>query len=297
LAKETGEAIALLGLTATAGLVAALRGDTAAATRMTDELRGSELFPGMPFATVMAQQTDGLLALLDGRAAEAYDVLSRVFDPADPHYHSVSRWLVAPDLADAAVAAHTVGQARKLLVELPELARQLPSEMMTTADAYTSAVLATDDDAERLYDSALASLAPGCRLIRARLNLHQGRRLRGLQRYVDARELLRAARDEFDRLGARPWAETARTELRATGEASSSRTPTAIEQLSPQQMQITVLATQGLNNEEIADRLFISHRTVATHLDHIYARLGVTSPAQLAGALTVGSSEDAARSA
>ncbi|MCM4078892.1 BTAD domain-containing putative transcriptional regulator [Paractinoplanes hotanensis] len=288
LAKESGVAFTLLGLTATAGLVAALRGDAEAASRRIGELRGSGLFPGMPFATVMAQQTDGLLALLDGRPAEAYDILSRVFDPADPHHHSVSRWLVAPDLADAAVAAHTVGQARKLLMGLPELARQLPSEMMTTADAYTSAVLATDDDAERLYESALVSLAPGCRLIRARLHLHQGRRLRGLQRYVDARELLRAARDEFDRLGARPWAETARTELRATGEASSSRNPTMGEQLSAQQMQITMMAAQGLNNEEIADRLFISHRTVATHLSHICAQLGVTDPVQLAGALAGG---------
>jgi DNA-binding SARP family transcriptional activator/DNA-binding CsgD family transcriptional regulator len=295
LAKETGESIALLGLTATAGLVAALRGDTAAATRLTGELRGSALFPGMPFATVMAQQTDGLLALLDGRAAEAYGLLSRVFDPADPHCHSVSRWLVAPDLADAAVAAHTVGPARKLLMDLPGLARQLPSEMMTTAHAYTSAVLATDDDAERLYESAMASLAPGCRLIRARLRLHQGRRLRGLQRYVDARDTLRAARDEFDRLGARPWAETARAELRATGEASSIRNPTVSERLSPQQLQITVLASQGLNNEAIADRLFISHRTVATHLNHIYAQLGVTGPAQLTGVLAAGGSEDATR--
>jgi DNA-binding SARP family transcriptional activator/DNA-binding CsgD family transcriptional regulator len=295
LAKETGEAIALLGLTATAGLVAALRGDTDTASRLIGELRGSGLFTGMPFAAVMAQQTDGLLALLDGRAVEAYEILARVFDPADPHYHSVSRWLVTPDLADAAVAAGTVEQARKLLTELPGLARQLPSEMMVTADAYTSVVLSTDDKPDRSYQSALGLLPPGCRLVRARLHLHQGRRLRGLQRYADARSLLRAARDEFDRVGARPWAETARIELQATGESSSSRHPTMSEQLSAQQMQIAVLASQGLNNEQIAHRLFISHRTVATHLSHIYPRLGVTSPAQLAGALAAENPEQATR--
>jgi DNA-binding SARP family transcriptional activator/DNA-binding CsgD family transcriptional regulator len=291
LAKETGETIALLGLTATAGLVAALRGETTAATQLIEELRESRLFPGMPFATVMAQQVDGLLALLGGRTAEAYDILARVFDPADPHHHSVSCWLVAPDLADAAVAAGTIGQARKLLAELPGLARLLPSEMMTTAHAYTSAVLASDDDADQLYEAALASLPPGCRLIRARLSLHRGRRLRGQQRHVDARGLLREARDEFDRLGARPWAEAARDQLRATGEASGLRNATMSEKLSAQQMQIAGLVAQGLSNEEIAYRLFISHRAVATHLDHLYPLFGVTSRAQLAGAVATEISE------
>ena len=290
LAKETGETIALLGLTATAGLVAALRGETEAATRLIEELRGSSLFPGMPFATVMAQQVDGLLALLGGRAAEAYEILAGVFDPADPHHHSVSHWLVAPDLADAAVAAGTAGQARKVLVELPGLARQLPSEMMTAAHAYTSAVLAPEDQAEQLYEAALAAIPSGCRLIRARLQLHQGRRLRTQQQYADARHLLRAARDEFDLLGARPWADTARSQLRATGESSSRRHPTMSEQLSAQALQIAALASQGLDNEEIARRLFISHRTVATQLNHICAQLGITDRAQLAGALAAESS-------
>ncbi|MDY7087393.1 MAG: BTAD domain-containing putative transcriptional regulator [Actinomycetota bacterium] len=285
LAKETGETIALLGLTATAGLVAALRGETEAAIRLIGELRDSDLFPGMPFATVMAQQADGLLALLDGRSVEAYEILARVFDPADPHHHSVSCWLVAPDLADAAVAAATVGHTRKLLAGLPERARQLPSEMMTVAYGYTSAVLASDDDAEQLYEAALASIPAGCRLIRARLHLHRGRRLREQQHYVDARRLLREARDEFDRLGARPWAEAARAQLRATGEASSRRNATLSDQLSAQQMQIVELVSQGLNNEEIAYRLFISHRAVAGHLDQICPLFGVTDRAQLADAV------------
>ena len=128
-------------MTATAGLVAALRGETEAARRLIGELRNSELFPGMPFATVMAQQVDGLLALLDGRTAEAYEILARVFDPADPHHHSVSCWLVAPDLADAAVAAGTVGQARNC---------------SGTARAGPAVALGDDDDGARLHQAVLA---------------------------------------------------------------------------------------------------------------------------------------------
>ncbi|MFJ8025800.1 ATP-binding protein [Streptomyces sp. NPDC096311] len=285
LAEETEEWIVWLGLKATAGLVAALRGETEQAARMVRELRMHSLFPSMPFVTVMAQQTDGLLALFDGRAREAYDVLARAFDPVDPHYHSVSRWLLAPDLADAAVAAGTVKQARELLADLPELAGRLPSEMMVVAHSYTDAVLAPDDTAEERYAAALTALPADWTLSRARLHLNQGRWLRRQRRNVDARHPLRLARDEFDRVGAQPWAEMAREQLRATGESSGRRHTNTSEQLSAQEMQIAVLASQGLSNREIGQRLFISHRTVGAHLYRIYPRLGITGRGKLAAAL------------
>ncbi|MER5821664.1 AAA family ATPase [Streptomyces mirabilis] len=285
LAEETGEWIVWLGLKATAGLVAALRGETEQAARMIGELRLHSLFLGMPFVTVMAQQTDGLLALFDGRAMEAYDVLARAFDPVDPHYHSVSRWLLAPDLADAAVAAGTVKQARELLADLPDLTRRLPSEMMVVAHAYTDAVLAPDDTAEERYAAALAALPADWTLSRARLHLHHGRWLRRQRRNVDARHPLRLARAEFDRVGAQPWAEMAREQLRATGESNGRRHANTGEQLSAQEMQIALLASQGLSNREIGQRLFISHRTVGAHLYRIYPRLGITGRGKLAAAL------------
>ncbi|MGW4979302.1 ATP-binding protein [Streptomyces mirabilis] len=285
LAEEAGEWIVWLGLKATAGLVAALRGETEQAARMIGELRLHSLFLGMPFVTVMAQQTDGLLALFDGRAMEAYDVLARAFDPVDPHYHSVSRWLLAPELADAAVAAGTVKQARELLADLPDLTRQLPSEMMVVAHAYTDAVLAPDDTAEERYAAALAALPADWTLSRARLHLHHGRWLRRQRRNVDARHPLRLARAEFDRVGAQPWAEMAREQLRATGESNGRRHANTGEQLSAQEMQIAVLASQGLSNREIGQRLFISHRTVGAHLYRIYPRLGITGRGKLAAAL------------
>ncbi|MFI2429890.1 AAA family ATPase [Streptomyces sp. NPDC018955] len=285
LAEETGERIVWLGVKATAALVAALRGEREDAVRAVRELRASSLFPGMPFATVMAQQVDGLLALFDGRATEAYELLARAFDPADPHHHSVSRWLLAPDLADAAVAAGTVEQARDLLADLPELAGRLPSEMMVVAHAYTRAVLAPDDSAERTYTWALTALPTTWELSRARLHLHHGRWLRRQRRNVDARTPLRTARDGFFRVGARPWADMAREQLRAAGESSGQRHANTGELLSAQEMQIAVLASQGLSNREIGQRLFISHRTVGSHLYRIYPRLGITSRGKLATAL------------
>ncbi|MET9076768.1 AAA family ATPase [Streptomyces sp. NPDC004232] len=285
LAEETEEWIVWLGLKATAGLVAALRGETDAAARTVRELRVHSLFPGMPFAAVIAQQIDGLLALLDGSPAEAYGILARTFDPADPHHHSVSRWLLVPDLADAAVAAGTVEQARELLADLPVLADRLPSEMMVVARAYADAVLAPDDTAEERHAAALTALPAGWTLSRARLHLHHGRWLRRQRRNVDARNPLRLARDEFDRVGAQPWAEMAREQLRAAGESAARRHANTSDQLSAQEMQVAEMAAQGLSNREIGQRLFISHRTVGAHLYRIYPRLGITSRGKLAAAL------------
>jgi len=272
LARETGDTMVELGLIATAALVAVMRGEPATAAALIAELRAADMFPGMPAISVMAQQADGLLALFDGSASRAYAILTAVFDPTDPHYHSSIRWLIAPDLADAAVAAGTVVEARKLLIDLPELARQLPSDMMTMAYAYTNAVLAPDDQADQLFTDGLATLPAGSRLIRARLFLQHGRRLHRQGR--DARALLRIARDEFDVLGARPWAEMARVELQAAGEASGRPVPSMNSKLSAQQMQIATLAAQGLSNEAIAERLFISRHAVSAHLSQIRVATG-----------------------
>ena len=94
---------------------------------------------------------------------------------------------------------------------------------------------------------------------RARTLLRLGERLRRAKQRAEAREPLTAALDAFERLGARPWAERARTELRATGgQAGAPRAQTAAEQLTPHELQIAVLVSQGMTNREAAAALFLS---------------------------------------
>ena len=81
-------------------------------------------------------------------------------------------------------------------------------------------------------------------------------------------------------LGASPWAERARQELRAARETRRLQ-PKAWTELTEQEQQIAHLAAQGLSNREIAQRLYISHRTVGAHLYRIYPKLEVASRAQL----------------
>jgi DNA-binding NarL/FixJ family response regulator len=97
---------------------------------------------------------------------------------------------------------------------------------------------------------------------------------------------LRAARDAFEALGVGPWAERARQELRASGESSRRRTPDKLDELTAQELQIVQMAAGGLSNREIGQRLYLSHRTVESHLYRVFPKLGVSSRAQLAGVLS-----------
>jgi DNA-binding NarL/FixJ family response regulator len=82
-----------------------------------------------------------------------------------------------------------------------------------------------------------------------------------------------------------PWGERARQELRASGESADRRDPAASDRLSAQELQIARLAADGLSNREIGQQLYLSHRTVGTHLYRIFPKLGITSRAQLREAL------------
>jgi DNA-binding NarL/FixJ family response regulator len=102
---------------------------------------------------------------------------------------------------------------------------------------------------------------------------------------AESRAPLRAARESFDALGVIPWSDRARRELRASGEASRRRAPEARDQLTAQELQIAQMAADGLTNREIGQRLYLSHRTVSTHLYRIFPKLGVTARGELRGAL------------
>jgi DNA-binding CsgD family transcriptional regulator len=120
----------------------------------------------------------------------------------------------------------------------------------------------------------------------ARTRLCYGERLRRDKRRLDAREQLRAAFDCFERLGAVPWAERARIELRATGESARRRDVSTIDQLTPQELQIATVLAEGLTTREAAARLFLSPKTVEYHLRNAYRKLGVRTRRELLGALS-----------
>jgi DNA-binding CsgD family transcriptional regulator len=145
--------------------------------------------------------------------------------------------------------------------------------------------LAEDDQAEALYTTALAQDLTRWPWTKARIELAYGMWLRRQRRVAESRVPLRSALTTFDLIGARTWGDQARTELRAAGERTASGEQSAGNVLSPQELQIARLAADGLSNREIGERLYLSPRTVGSHLYRIFPKLDITSRAQLAARL------------
>ena len=91
-------------------------------------------------------------------------------------------------------------------------------------------------------------------------------RFPGAKATTQARQHLATALDAFNRLGAWPWAARAGHELRATGLSLGQAYTAGPASLTPQQREIARLAAAGLTNKQIGEQLFLSPRTIATHL-------------------------------
>jgi DNA-binding CsgD family transcriptional regulator len=185
-----------------------------------------------------------------------------------------------PDLIEAYARAGDLEQARALL---PEFETQLPGEdnplEAGRAQRLTGILSEGDFDVHFLRGIALHEQchAP---FEQARTHLCYGERLRRSRRRRDARAQLRAAIEIFDPLKAVPWAERARAELRATGESVPDPGPLR-ERLTPQEMQIALLVSEGRTNAEVGRAVFLSTRTVEFHLSRAYRKLGVATRTEL----------------
>ncbi len=98
---------------------------------------------------------------------------------------------------------------------------------------------------------------------------------------VDAGAVARA-RDRFDAIEALRGVERADAVLDSLGRRAGSRAPAGPQQLSPRELEVAELVTEGLTNSAIAARLFVSRATVSSHVTHILTKLGFTSRAQIA---------------
>jgi DNA-binding CsgD family transcriptional regulator len=288
LAQETGQPLIMATAEAVQAILAALRGDFAAAEaaaaqaeRICVPLRASAVLA----ATQLAR---GLACLGAGRPADAFAHLQRIHDPADPAYHYVVRCYTIGDLAEAALRSGNLPGIGVFLQEMETAARQTPSPSLHGGLRYARALLAAGDQADGMFHAALQSGTSAGPFLRARVQLAYGEWLHQRRRDAAARAPLRAAIEVFDALGAIPWSERARQQLRASGEKSRPRIPGARDQLTPQELQIAQMAAEGLTNREIGQKLYLSHRTIGSHLYRIFPKLGITSRAELRHALEHG---------
>lgn len=132
-----------------------------------------------------------------------------------------------------------------------------------------------------MFLTSLVLRHPGGRPFdRARTHLAYGEALRRAHRRVDARTHLRTALEIFEDLHAESLIGRATQELRASGETARQRDPST--QLTPTELQVAQLVSQGMSNKDVAAQCWISPRTVAFHLRNCFTKLGVTSRGELA---------------
>jgi DNA-binding CsgD family transcriptional regulator len=283
LARETGQRIAEgLNLT-TLAAVAAFHGED---DRCRQYARAAlDLAIPRRFSLVAASAT-WALALLElglGQAAAALPRLQALTEADSGAGHFLIGLYALPDLVDAAARCDDAETAQRTLVRLEQATASSPGPWLEASLARCRGLLAGpaeavkhQQEAVRLYDQGDG----GFELARAHLEL--GEALRRARHRTEARDTLRPALTALEALGARPWAERARAELRALGDTPATATPGGLSALTPQELQIARLVSGGASNREIAAQLFLSARTVEYHLYKIFPKAGVSSRTELA---------------
>jgi len=277
LARETEQPPAVAMHRALLATIAAIRGDEQVTLEHTDAVRRLAARHGLSFPDGWASGAVALLDLGLGQTGRSLDRLEQLAVTGHPGV-LLTR---IPDLVEAAVRVGRPERALPYFAAFETWATSSQSPSVAGQLHRCRGLLAEGDVATGHYEQSYTALSRfGSSLDRARTLLLLGEHLRRERRRVEARPHLRDAAEEFDRLGARPWAERARAELRASGETVRRRDD-GRQRLTPQERQIATLVVAGSSNKEIAGQLYLSPRTVDAHLRSVYAKLGISSRGQL----------------
>jgi DNA-binding NarL/FixJ family response regulator len=283
LAEDTGQWARAWHLRAILSWVAAVAGDGDRCRSLAGESVGYAVRHEFALAAAWGDWALGLLDLGSGAAGAALGRFESA--PERGTYHPMLARLYAPDQVEAAVRVGEPDRAREPAARFEQWAVATGQPWAAAVAARCHALLSSDGDAERHFAEAVRLHDLGGKPFEhARTRLAYGEWLRRERRRVDARLQLGAALEMFSELGAAPWAERARAELRATGAPVTAGADAAgpVSRLTAQELQVVRLAALGKSNREIAAQLFLSPRTVGYHLYKAYPKLGIGSRAELA---------------
>jgi DNA-binding CsgD family transcriptional regulator len=214
--------------------------------------------------------------------AEALGWGMRIYDDDPPGFGN----RILPEIVEAGARGGDHRAAHTALGRLTDRATASGTSWALGMLARSRALLARDDDAEPSYCAAIAHLTrTSVRTELARTHLLYGEWLRRQKRRMDARAQLHTAYGMFDAMGAAAFADRTRAELLAAGDSPRQPAERPGPDLTPQEAQISRLASAGATNAEIATHLFVTTSTVEYHLTKVFRKLGITSRRQLAAAL------------
>jgi len=281
LARETGQESSVCRNLSTLALLEAVQGREDACRTYAAEALERAVPRGLRLQAASATWALALLDLATSRPAEALARLEALAAGSEAGHPAIAL-LSVPDLVEAAVHSGQTERGQIALAGFEQWATHAAPPWALALVPRCRGLLSAGAAADRHFTEALRLHGLSRRPFdRARTQLLYGEALRRARRRVDAREHLRAAFTTFQQLGAAPWAERARTELRASGETARQRNPSTLAQLTPQELQIARFVGQGATNREVAAQLFLSPRTIDYHLRQVFTKLGISSRAEL----------------
>jgi DNA-binding CsgD family transcriptional regulator len=262
--------------------LAAWRGQEAQGSELIEATSRAATARGLGRMVSFAAYASSVLDNGLGRYDQARDAARRAFERDQLGFGP----FVVPELAEAAARTGDLALARAALQWLSERTQLVPSEWALGIEGRVRALLSEGAAAERCHRESIERLGrTRVRVQLARAHLLYGEWLRRQRRRLDARSQLGTAYDLLAAMGTEAFAERARRELEATGETARRRTVQPRDALTAQEALVARLARDGLSNPEIGTRLFISASTVKYHLGKVFAKLDITSRAQLDRAL------------
>jgi DNA-binding CsgD family transcriptional regulator/tetratricopeptide (TPR) repeat protein len=238
-----------------------------------------------PLATrrVAGAMTEGVYWLTFGVPERALVPLLRIHrDPEIEAQNFISRWQA--DLGEAAARCGQFEIAREAVAEIDALSAHSSETWLIGARERVLGMISPIDDCSDHFGRSVEAMESSLHLSAvARSELLWGERLRRARRRAEARPHLERARDMFQQMGCGRWMERAELELVAAGAAAttSDHSRDAERVLTAQELHVARLAVAGASYKDIAGQLFVSPRTIESHLSSIYRKLGVKNRAGL----------------
>jgi DNA-binding CsgD family transcriptional regulator len=230
-----------------------------------------------------------LICEAEGQVGQALSTMAALWDWCAGSGLLLELPAIGADLVRLALAAGEVPRARQAADAVAEVAARNDLAWMT-GEALRCRGLAHDDP--EALQAAVAAHGRGSRpLLLAMACEDAGSSLARHGQAERARPLLDRAAGGYERLGAARGLARAEAALREAGgrrgrRGSRGRPRSGWDSLTPTEHSVAGLVAEGLSNPQIGERLYISSRTVQTHLAHVFAKLDISARAQLAAEVT-----------
>ncbi len=280
-----GESYSLLLRRAVQSLIRLHRNDLPGARDAVGTASGGVSGSAPGYRADLSVWAQALLVEADGQLGDAFTMLNGCWDRCARFGLALEYPVIGPDLVRLALAAGDAGRALEVAAAVAAVASRNEVAWITGAALRCQGL--ADDDAD-ILDAAVSACARGSRPLELALACEDaGAAFASHGNPVRAVQLLDQAITIFERLDAARDLARAEATLRQMGvrrgrRVTHTRAQSGWQSLTASERAVVDLVAEGLSNPQIGQRLYISRRTVQTHLAHVFAKLHITSRAQLA---------------